>query len=93
MNSNQFLNSISNKTGVDKAEVENVLNYMFKNMYLTLAQENTLSVYSFGIFSLRQKQGWNMYNPKTKDIKVVPPKEDLVFHVSPAFKDKCNNNE
>ena len=91
MNYKKLLSEVATKSQVDATVVDTVLNTMFASMYDTLAQGDTLSVYSFGTFSLKQKQSWRMYNPKTKKTTDVPEGEDLAFHVSPAYKDKCNS--
>ena len=91
MNYKKLLSEVATKSQVDATVVDTVLNTMFASMYDTLAQGDTLSVYSFGTFSLKQKQSWRMYNPKTQKTTVVPEREDLAVHVSPAYKDKCNS--
>ena len=91
MNHKKLLNDVATKSGVQPADVESVMNMMLDGMYDTLAEGDALSVYSFGIFSLKQTQGRRMYNPKTKKSEQLPPRQTLTFHVSPAFKDKCNN--
>lgn len=91
MNHKKLLNDLSTKTGVQPSAVESVLNTMLDGMYDTLAAGDVLSVYSFGLFSMKQTQGRRMYNPKTKKSEQLPPRQVLAFHVSPTFKDKCNN--
>ena len=91
MNYKKLLSEVATKAQVDATDVDTVLDAMFASMYDTLAQGDILSVYSFGTFSMKQKKSKRMYNPKTKETKIVPAREDLTFHVSSAFKDKCNS--
>ena len=89
MNYKKLLNEVAAKTHVDEKDVDSVLESMFERMGVFLDRGDTLAVYSFGIFSMKHKQSKRMYNPKTKTTEVVSAREDLAFHVSPTFKDKC----
>jgi len=78
--------------GIDSTAVE-----YFKKVYVdkiteALAQGNSVSMYGFGNFEIKEKGARKMFNPTTKQYRVIPAKWTLGFRPSPILKEKITNN-
>lgn len=92
MTHQEFINQMATKMEIDTTAVE-----YFKKVYLdkiteALAQGNSVSMYGFGNFELKEKSARKMFNPTTKQYSVIPAKWTLGFRPSPILKEKIANN-
>lgn len=94
----EILESLVEKTGLKKSEVENVLNAYEDILQDDLAETGSCKVLKFGKIEIVKRAERTGRNPKTKEVITIPEKLAPRFGASTflkqvALKSKENNKE
>lgn len=90
MNNKDFIQKMSDNLQMDSSEVKEKISVLVRSIVTEVEKGNTVSIQGFGNFELKEKGERRIYNPVTKDYKVVPRKLTLNLKVSSVLKDKFN---
>ncbi|MCQ2212817.1 MAG: HU family DNA-binding protein [Bacteroidaceae bacterium] len=91
MTQEEYTHSVASKVGVSDAEASDMMNSFISEMLEQLKAGQTVAVQGFGSFETRRKAERKMYNPTTKDFKIIPSKMSLNFKMSNALKGRINS--
>jgi DNA-binding protein HU-beta len=86
MTNKELIESIKKKTGFSKVKVERLLMAYVKTFDQFLDEDSTISLKGFGTFEPNEKQERKVYNPRTRQYKVVPKKRTVKFKPSVVLK-------
>lgn len=90
MDSKEFAEKISKKTGQSAEEVSRLSSSLVSAMLEQMAAGNVISVQGFGNFEAREKKGRKMYNPSSKTYMDVPSKTTVAYKMTGALKERLN---
>lgn len=90
MTNKAFLEKLASSLGADVVDVQSNINNMNALLAECMANGGTLSVQGFGAIEAKQKAERKMYNPTTKDYKIIPAKTSVGFKMSATLKEKIN---
>ena len=85
-----IVDSVSEKTGLTKLEVEAVINTSFKEIIMTLSKNEKIELRGFGTFSVKHRLPKKARNPKTGDPIFLPERYVPVFKPSKLMKKTVN---
>lgn len=88
MTHQEFINQIATKMEIDSTAVEYLKKVYLDKITEALAQGNSVSMYGFGNFELKEKSARKMFNPTTKQYSIIPAKWTLGFRPSPILKER-----
>lgn len=88
MTQRELTERLAEKTKLDPNLVEQLQATCIDFIADTLAEGNAISLQGFGNFELKEKSARKMFNPTTKQYKVIPAKWTVGFRPSPVLKDK-----
>ena len=86
-----LINLIYMQLGFSKQISENLINDFLSTIILNIKNEKKLKLSKFGTFSVRQKKSRIGRNPKTKETKIIPSRDVVLFKPSKEFKEFINN--
>ena len=93
MNSKEFINYLSNRTGLGSRETVSLTATAVSAIVNELADGNSVTVPSFGIFEVKKKLERVLVNPTTKQRMLVPPKMVVNFKPNTSLRSKIKNEE
>ena len=86
-----IIDSVSEKTGLTKLEVEAVINTSFKEIIMTLSKNEKIELRGFGTFTVKHRLPKKARNPKTGDPVYLPERYVPVFKPSKLMKTTVND--
>ena len=91
MNNKDFIDSLTRKLGVEERQTVQLVESFAGVLAHAMSCDKVVSVQGFGNFERKEKAERKIYNPSTKEFKVVPSKQVVNFKMSPVLKEKINN--
>ncbi len=91
MNNKDFVGSLARKTDIDEEQCAQLIDSFVEMLASSLCEGKTVSVQGVGNFEQKRKAERKIYNPASKEFKVVPSKVVANFKMSPVLKEKVNN--
>ena len=88
-----LINSIYMQIGFSKKISENLLEDVMQTIIENLKKNKKLKISKFGTFSIRNKKSRIGRNPLTKEKKIIPSRNVVLFRPSKEFKDLVNSNK
>jgi len=88
-----LVNQIYMQLGFSKQISENLINDFLLTIILNIKNEKKLKLSKFGTFTVRPKKTRIGRNPKTKETKIIPSRNVVLFKPSKEFKEFINNND
>ena len=86
-----LVNIIYMQIGFSKLMSEHLINEFFSLITLNLKKEKKLKLTKFGTFFIRSKKSRIGRNPKTKEDKIIPERNVVLFKPSKEFKEYINS--
>ena len=87
-----LVNLVYMQLGFSKEISENLINDFLSTIILNIKNEKKLKLSKFGTFSIRQKKSRIGRNPKTKETKIIPSRNVVLFKPSNEFKNFINSD-
>ena len=78
--------------GFSKKISENLLEDVFQLILQNIVAHKKVKIAKFGTFTLKKKKQRIGRNPKTKETKVIPERNVILFKASKEFKEYINEN-
>ena len=75
MNKAQLVEAVSDKTGITKKKVGNVMDAVIKTITGALSQGEKITLVGFGTFQVRQREARKGINPQTGQTMQIPAKK------------------
>ena len=85
-----LVNLIYMQLGFSKQISENLIEDFLSTIVSNIKSEKKLKLSKFGTFTIRQKKSRIGRNPKTKETKMIPSRDVVLFKPSKEFKDFVN---
>ncbi len=82
--------AVYREVGLSRNESAQLVKSVLEQISGTLARGESVKVFSFGTFSVREKAQRIGRNPKTGEEFPIPPRRVLVFRASHTLKDRIN---
>ena len=89
----EIVNSIYMQIGFSKKISENLLEDVFQILLNNIIVEKKVKIAKFGTFILRKKNKRVGRNPKTREEKIIPERNVILFKPSKEFKKYINDND
>ncbi|MCQ2129292.1 MAG: HU family DNA-binding protein [Bacteroidaceae bacterium] len=90
MNNQEFIKTLTLKTGKSRKETESLLNVLLSTMSNNFIQGGSAMITNFGIFDVKKKGQRTIINPSSEKRMVIPQKMNLVFKPIDVLKDRYN---
>lgn len=90
MTNKEFIKQLIEKTRLSSIEVAELQAACTDMIVQQVAEGNTVMFTGLGTFEPKEKQERKIYNPTTKEYKIIPARQTLGFRQSPTYKDKLN---
>lgn len=87
MNKAEFLESVSDKSGLTKADAGRALDAMIETISKALKKGDTVSLIGFGTFSVKKRAARTGRNPATGETIRIAASKTPSFKAGKAFKD------
>ncbi|OAV66082.1 DNA-binding protein [Bacteroidales bacterium Barb6] len=81
MNKTEFVNAISDKSGLSKADAKKAVDAFIETVTEELKQDGKIALLGFGTFSVTEKAARQGVNPKTKEPISIPARKAVKFKV------------
>ncbi len=92
MTNKEFTKQLIAKTGLSSIEIAELQSACTSMIVEQVANGNTVMFTGLGTFEPKEKPERKMYNPTTKEFKVIPARQTLGFRASSTYKDKLNGD-
>ncbi len=89
----EIVNAIYMQIGFSKKISENLLEDVFQIILNNIITDKKVKIAKFGTFLLRKKNQRVGRNPKTKEEKIIPERNVILFRPSKELKKIINNEE
>tara|TARA_B100001750_G_C15231332_1_gene458272 strand:- start:114 stop:413 length:300 start_codon:yes stop_codon:yes gene_type:complete len=89
----EIVNAIYMQIGFSKKISENLLEDVFQIILNNIITDKKVKIAKFGTFLLRKKNQRVGRNPKTKEEKIIPERNVILFRPSKELKKVINNEE
>ena len=86
-----LVNIIYMQVGFSKQISEHLIDEFFSLITLNLKKEKKLKLTKFGTFFIKSKKSRIGRNPKTKEDKIIPERNVVLFKPSKEFKEFINS--
>ena len=86
MNNNEFIKSLSERTGQSQGEIRRLLGHITETFRKTLDEDFRFTIPRLGTFGTRTRQKRKAYHPHHKKYMVLPPKRIVSFKTSSVLK-------
>ncbi|MDO9529371.1 MAG: HU family DNA-binding protein [Syntrophales bacterium] len=93
MNKSDLINTLAQKEGLTEKRATDIVNLIFKKFTDTLANGDRVKIKGFGNFTVRNYDGYDGQNPRTKQEIKVAPKKLPFFKVGKELKERVNSVE
>lgn len=90
MNKSELVDSIAEKSGLNKTQATDALNAMMESVGEALEEGETVSLVGFGTFSVKDRKARTGRNPKTGDPLEIPASKVPGFKAGKGLKDRLN---
>ena len=87
-----IIDSVSEKTGLTKLEVEAVINTSFKEIIMTLSKNERIELRGFGTFAVKHRLPKKARNPATGDPVYLAERYVPTFKPSQLMKKSVNDS-
>ena len=91
MNNNEFIKSLSERTGQSQREIRRLLGHITEIFRKTLDEDFRFTIPRLGIFGTRIRQKRKAYNPHLKKYMMLPPKRIVSFNTSSILKNNVKD--
>ena len=91
MNKSELIEKLSEKTGLNVLQSEEVVNLIYKKMKDTMVNGGRIEIRGFGSFVVKEYDAYQGRNPKTGERISVPPKKLPFFKVGKELKERIDN--
>jgi len=81
-----LVNGIFEKIGLSKKEAQEIIDILFGTMKQALIEGESVKIYGFGTFNVRQKTARRGRNPKTGEDLEITPRKVITFRASNHLK-------
>lgn len=75
MNKRELVEAVSDKTGITKKKIGNVVDAVTETITDTLSQGEKITLVGFGTFQVRQREERKGVNPQTKEALTISAKK------------------
>ena len=86
MNKSDLITALSAKEGLTEADASRVIDHVFDGFTTALKNGGRVEIRGFGVFSVREYDGYKGRNPKTGEAVEVKPKKSAFFKVGKELK-------
>lgn len=93
MNKSELIEKLSERTGLNVVQAEEVVNLIYKKMRDTMVSGGRIEIRGFGSFVVKEYQAYQGRNPKTGDKIAVPPKKLPFFKVGKELKERIDKDD
>ena len=90
VNKEDLINKVCEKTGMNRGEVEAVVDNFLDAIVDGLVQGEEVKIVRFGKFNAKSRVARNIVNPATKEIMRLPALGNVLFRPSQNVKDLLN---
>ncbi|WP_227430113.1 HU family DNA-binding protein [Psychrobacter sp. I-STPA6b] len=90
MNKSELVDSIAEKSGLNKTQAAEALNAMMESVGEALESGDTVSLVGFGTFSVKERKARTGRNPKTGEPLPIPASKVPGFKAGKGLKDRLN---
>ncbi|WP_230660085.1 HU family DNA-binding protein [Psychrobacter sp. I-STPA10] len=90
MNKSELVDSIAEKSGLNKTQATEALNAMMESIGEALEEGETVSLVGFGTFSVKDRKARTGRNPKTGEPLEIPASKVPGFKAGKGLKDRLN---
>ena len=85
-----LVNFVYMQLGFSKQISENLIEDFLSTIVINIKNEKKLKLSKFGTFTIRKKNSRIGRNPKTKETKLIPSRDVVLFKPSKEFKEFIN---
>ena len=86
MNKSDLVTALSAKESLTEADASRIINHVFDRFTTALKNGGRIEIRGFGVFSVREYDGYKGRNPKTGEAVEVRPKKGAFFKVGKELK-------
>ena len=86
MNKSDLITALAEKEKLTEADASRLINLVFDGFTDALKNGGRIEIRGFGVFSVREYDGYKGRNPKTGEIVEVKPKKGAFFKVGRELK-------
>jgi DNA-binding protein HU-beta len=86
MNNNEFIKSLSERTGQSQGEIKRLMGHITETFRKTLDEDFRFSIPRLGTFGTRIRPKRKAYHPHLKRYMMLPPKRIVFFNTSSVLK-------
>lgn len=90
MNKSELVDSIAEKSGLNKTQASEALNAMMESVGEALENNESISLVGFGTFSVKDRKARTGRNPKTGEELQIPASRVPHFKAGKGLKDRLN---
>ena len=90
MNKSELIDSIADKSGLNKTQAGEALNAVMESVGEALEAGDSISLVGFGTFSVKERQARTGRNPQTKEEIQIPASKVPSFKAGKSLKDMVN---
>jgi integration host factor subunit alpha len=80
------------EAGISEQEAASLLNWVLELFKSTLQQGEPVSIFNFGVFTVRNKASRRGRNPRTGEELIISSRRVVNFHASPRLKAEVNDD-
>ena len=92
MNKSELIDSIADKSGLNKTQAGDALNAVMESVGEALEAGESISLVGFGTFSVKDRKARTGRNPKTGEEVPVTPRRVVTYKASQKVKDRIAKN-
>lgn len=93
MTKSELIRAVAQRGDVPHAMASRVVNLVFEQMRDALRDQRRVEIRGFGTFQVRQYDGYEGRNPRTRDAIKVKPKALPVFRAGKEIRERLNLTE
>ena len=93
MTSKQFINELAKNSGMTVSETTELMARFAELVAEGVRDGNSLTLQGFGSFEIKEKAEKRMFNPSTKEYRIIPACKSLTFRPSTVLKEKLTSAE
>ncbi len=90
MNKSELIDSIAEKSGLNKTQSGDALNAFMETVGKTLEKGDSISLVGFGTFSVKKRKARTGRNPRTGQELKIPASKVPSFKAGKGLKDRVN---
>ena len=86
----QFISRLAKHAGMTSSEATYMLEHFSNLIVDTLKTEDSITINGFGVFEKKKKAEKRLFNPATRQMRVIPASTTIAFKQSPLLKARFN---